>query len=101
MMFNSLKQGAARLSQISTGSWQKFPSNTDNAISTGIVSCVEGFIRGGIEDFPREASPMLVVTGGAAAFFRPVLEHFFQGYVQEDNLVITGLSLRVQSEAQR
>ena len=99
MMFNSLKQGAARLSQISTGRWCAFPANTDDAISSGIVNCVEGFIRGGVDDFPRESPPLIVVTGGAATFFRPVLEHFFKGYVHEDNLVITGLSLRIRSEA--
>ena len=37
-------------------------------------------------------------TGGASHFFEDFYKKFFPKYVIEDNLVITGLSLRVKNE---
>mgnify|MGYP000752843364 CR=1 FL=1 len=44
------------------------------------------------------AKPKLVITGGAAHYYEKAFERYFPGYLIEDNLVITGLSLRIRSE---
>lgn len=46
----------------------------------------------------NEAKPKLVITGGAAHYYEKAFRQYFPDYLIEDNLVITGLSLRIRSE---
>ena len=97
MMFKSLQQGTARL-HVPSGTYQTFPQNSSDGISTGITDCVRGFISGGLEAMGNEAKPKLVITGGAAHYYEKAFRQYFPDYLIEDNLVITGLSLRIRSE---
>lgn len=99
MMFNMLRAGAARLKGIERGAFRRFPLNTNDAVTEGVMGCIEGFIRSGLRSFEGEAAPRLVITGGAAKFFEREIREHFPECVLDDNLVITGLSLRVESEA--
>lgn len=98
MMLKMLKGGAARLKTAERGAVVRHPLNTNDAITTGILGCIEGFMRNGLASFEGEAAPRLVVTGGAARFFEPQLRERFPDCILDDNLVITGLSQRVASE---
>ncbi len=98
MMMRSLQQGAARLHHVPSGSWSPFPKNTQDAITTGIIDCIRGFVQGGLDAFAENEKPLLILTGGAAHYFRDTISQVFPDGVFEDNLVITGISLRVKSE---
>ncbi len=97
MMFTSLRAGTARLKG-EMGTWARTPLKTGDGIATGIADCIEGVIRGGLRSFDQENEPLLILTGGASHFFEDFYKKFFPKYVIEDNLVITGLSLRVKNE---
>lgn len=101
MMCTMLMSGAARLKSIAPGSLSRFPLNTNDAVTTGIFDCIEGFMRGGLASLGEDASVKLVVTGGAARFFEFEIRERFPRAVFDDNLVITGLAARVASEAEK
>lgn len=98
MMLKMLRGGAARLKTAARGEVKRFPLNTNDAITTGILGCVEGFIRNGLDAFEGEAAARLVITGGAARFFEPELRARCPACIMDDNLVITGLAQRLESE---
>jgi type III pantothenate kinase len=95
LMRESLSRGTARVGFVA-GDRQDFPRDTGAAVATGIALAMLGVVRGMRErlaavraaDMPA-AAPAVVLTGGARAGLRPLLD----GEVFEmENLALEGLA---------
>jgi type III pantothenate kinase len=97
LMRESLSRGTARVGRMA-GAFQFLPRDTGGAVATGIALALLGVVRGMVERLEVErpglaregnASPAVVLTGGARACLAPLLE----GAVFEvDDLVLEGLA---------
>ncbi len=90
MMATSLHQNTAQLPQVGP-QWALFPQNTPQAIASGIVQAQAGAVRGMLSALHGQSGeePLLVLTGGARQWLRPV----FESAREREWLVLEGLSV--------
>lgn len=67
LMHQSLKNNAALL-KLEMGSWQEFPTNTSDAIKTGVINAVVGAINLTLKRLEKQCghAPLLLLSGGDA-----------------------------------
>ena len=89
LMRASLDAGTAQL-RLAQGAFYYFPDNTADAIMSGAINALTGAIeriRGYMEE-TGQGSPLVVLSGGAAALIQPRLNTSVEWV---DNLVLEGL----------
>lgn len=95
MMFDSLLKGT-RCRPGHIGSESEFPTNTADAMSTGILEAHLGVIDRAVSAVIRAgfSAPRIFFAGGAAPLLAPYLKREYPQAVQQHNLVLRGLALR-------
>lgn len=91
LMRSALFSGTAGVGP-AAGGWQDFPRATGAAVDTGIALALAGVVRGLRERLARgraDASPAVVLTGGARSWVRPLLAG---DVIEIDELVLEGLA---------
>ena len=100
LMRASLDAGTAQL-RLAQGAFYYFPDNTADAIMSGAINALTGAIermRGYMEE-TGQGSPLVVLSGGAAALLQPRLNTSVEWV---DNLVLEGLlEIANQSQSQQ
>ena len=95
MMFDSLLKGT-RCRPGHIGSESEFPTNTADAMSTGILEAHLGVIDRAVSAVIRAgfSAPRIFFAGGAAPLLAPYIKREYPQAVQQHNLVLRGLALR-------
>lgn len=93
LMREALRRGTARVARLE-GEWQPFPRDTGAAVASGIALALFGVVRGMREALAQRPGagrvpPALVLTGGARACLRPLLDG---SHIEVDDLVMEGLA---------
>ncbi len=93
MMYRSLVKNT-RCRPGGIGSPAEFPSNTTDAISSGILEAHLGVIDRAMASVRRAGfEGKLIFAGGAAPLLAPYIEREFPGSVLKHNLVLRGLAM--------
>lgn len=95
MMFRSLVE-KTRCRPHGIGQRKDFPTNTDDAISTGILEAHLGAIDRALKAVGQEAQ--IVFAGGAAPLLAPYIIEEHPDAVRQHNLVLRGLALRALAQ---
>ncbi len=95
MMFDSLLKGT-RCRPGHIGLESEFPTNTADAISTGILEAHLGVIDRAVGAVEKAGfhNPKIFFAGGAAPLLAPYIKREYPQAVQQHNLVLRGLALR-------
>ncbi len=94
LMRDSLVSGTATLPK-ADGMYEDIPTDTMNAIVTGILDAQLGLIERGMRMMQKRGfDPTLVLAGGSATLFAPYLLKEFPQSIVKHNLVLRGLALR-------
>ncbi|MDO5530421.1 type III pantothenate kinase [Sutterella sp.] len=98
MMQSSLSDGITALSG-DVGDWNPFPTNTRNAIGTGILDSQTGLVRIAYDELVAYEESRgstnrvrVVLAGGAAKFAEPRLRKMLPEVTLRHNLVLLGLA---------
>ena len=82
------------------GQWRAFPTNTRDAITTGILDLQASLVRTAREELLRRAGTggvKVVLAGGAAGFIEPRLRELVpEGVMRRHNLVLLGLAAQAR-----
>ena len=99
MMFDSLLRGThCRPGHI--GFESECPTNTADAMSTGILEAHLGVVDRAVRFMTRSGfpEPKIFFAGGAAPLLAPYIKREYPQAVQQHNLVLRGLALRAQGD---
>ncbi|MEQ1663327.1 MAG: type III pantothenate kinase [Thiobacillus sp.] len=74
LMQQALQTGTARV-QVENGAWQRFPTNTPNAVHTGVITALAGTVLTQYTALAQISAthPLCMVTGGDADLLLPYL----------------------------
>lgn len=99
MMFRMLTE-STRCRPVGIGTWKEHPSNTTDAMTTGVIEAHLGVIAGAYRQAERCCGdePLLVLSGGAAPLLSPFVKEVYPKAVQKHNLVLHGLAARTNQQ---
>ena len=81
------------------GGWQSFPTNTCDAITTGILDMQAGLVRAAREELEQHSSSVRVIlAGGAAGFVEKRLAELVPSVTRRHNLVLLGLAAQARRQ---
>lgn len=79
------------------GCWEQFPTNTENAITTGLLDAMSGMVLLAYEEL-KQLDPLaeVLLAGGASQFLAPRLSQLVPTLRVHHNLVLKGLEARAR-----
>lgn len=96
MMREGLARGTAHLPS-AVGNYLDFPTNTIDAITTGIIDSQLGLVERALKIMLKQGlSPRILLAGGAASMVEPYISKEFEKVDVRHNLVLRGLAVRTQ-----
>lgn len=94
LMQDALRNNAAQLVSSSVGIMTLFPTNTQDAISTGCMNAVIGAVVLQMKQLEKHCAflPKVVISGGDAVKIAEALNPLLNRVIVEDSLVLQGLA---------